>query len=324
MSKLFRGWASLGLVIVLAQAVPREAAAANRLFIDAQTVTVGQTGVTIPIKLDNDQPLYGLSLSITTDVALLEIKSVNVTGTVCATAQWADGQVLESGRRVTYGVVMSYEPFEVAKKIPAGAGLGGGSSDAAAVLMGLNRAYGDVLLGGELFRLAAGLGSDVPFFLGGPCAVVTGRGEILDPAEGRADYRMVVLFPGFPTGTAAAYAAVDEIRRDRPPDAPETPDPGWLGEEYRKSPGDWTFRNDFYDALAPATPELGRAVRALRDAGASFAGMTGSGSALFGIFEAESAAERAAGTLNEREGDQGRWIAAVAAPLARMPVPRLE
>lgn len=123
MSKLFRGWASLGLVIVLAQAVPREAAAANRLFIDAQTVTVGQTGVTIPIKLDNDQPLYGLSLSITTDVALLEIKSVNVTGTVCATAQWADGQVLESGRRVTYGVVMSYEPFEVAKKIPAGAGL---------------------------------------------------------------------------------------------------------------------------------------------------------------------------------------------------------
>lgn len=210
------------------------------------------------------------------------------------------------------------------KRIPAGAGLGGGSSDAAAVLRGLNRAFGNVLPEGILFRLAAGLGSDVPFFLGGPCAVVTGRGEILDPAEGRSDYRMVVLFPGFPTGTAAAYAAVDEIRRTRPPAEPDTPDADWLRAEYRKAPGDWTFRNDFYDALGPADPELGRAVRALRDSGASFAGMTGSGSALFGIFEAETAADRAAATLNEREGSQGRWIAAAAAPLARMPVPRLE
>ncbi len=210
------------------------------------------------------------------------------------------------------------------KRIPAGAGMGGGSSDAAAVLRALNRAFGDALSGSELSRLAAGVGSDVPFFLGTPCALVGGRGDILEPAEPRTDYRLVILFPGFAIGTAGAYAAVDESRKTVSPGEGGTRDFGRLREEYRKDPGAWTFRNDFFDALAPGDPELRRAKEALEDAGASFAGMTGSGSAFFGIFGSEAAADRAARSLNGREGAKGRWSAAAAAPLARMPVPRLE
>lgn len=210
------------------------------------------------------------------------------------------------------------------KRIPAGAGLGGGSSDAAAVLRALNRAFGDPLSGVELARLAAGVGSDVPFFLGTPCAVVGGRGEILEPADARPEYGLAILFPGFPIGTAWAYAAVDESRTRASSGEGAAWDFGRLREEYRKDPASWTFRNDFFDALAPGDPELRRAKEALEEEGASFAGMTGSGSAFFGIFGSETAADRAARNLNEREGGKGRWSAAAAAPLARMPVPRLE
>lgn len=214
--------------------------------------------------------------------------------------------------------------IRAAKRIPAGAGLGGGSSDAAAVLKALNLVFREALSEPELARLGAGIGSDVPFFLGGPCAVVSGRGEILEPGAGRPEYGLVVLFPGFPIGTASAYAALDASRKAATLGEGGVWNRARLLEEYRKEPGSWTFRNDFFDALVPDIPELGLAKRALEDAGASFAGMTGSGSALFGIYESKAAADRAAESLNEREGGKGRWIAAAASPLARMPVPRLQ
>lgn len=210
------------------------------------------------------------------------------------------------------------------KRIPLGAGLGGGSSDAAAVLKALNRVFGDALTGPELALLGAGIGSDVPFFLGEPCAVVAGRGEVLDPAEARSDFRVVVLFPGFPIRTAYAYATVDEVRKGNPDWIRETWDADRIREEYRKEPRSWRFRNDFFDCLISRNPELDGVERAVRDTDASFAGMTGSGSAFFGIYESQAAADRAAGILNEREGGNDRWIAATAAPLARMPVPRLQ
>ena len=209
------------------------------------------------------------------------------------------------------------------KRIPAGAGLGGGSSDAAATLKALNLAFGDRLSPDRLSAIGAFVGSDVPFFLGGACAVVSGRGEVLEEAEARSDYRLVVLYPGFPTRTASAYAAVDEARRSGAVSGERIQDGGWLREEYRKRPESWTFRNDFYEALAPGNAELQRALGAVKDTGALFAGLTGSGSALFGVYGTEAAADRAAKTLNEGEGDQSRWTTAVAAPLARMPVPRL-
>jgi len=95
--------------------------AANKLQIEAQTVNVGQTGVSIPIKLDNDQNLYGFSLSLSTDAAKLKITGVDLTGTTAAMAGWSFGQVLLSGARVSWGVVLDVtEPFDTAKVIPVG------------------------------------------------------------------------------------------------------------------------------------------------------------------------------------------------------------
>lgn len=264
-----------------------------------------------------------VSLRDTLDVRILPDPGIRVFGEFdCSEPE----NTIARAARVFLDALDRREGIEVhaVKRIPAGAGLGGGSSDAAAVLKALNRAFGNALSGTELARLAAEIGSDVPFFLGGPCAVVSGRGEIVEPSPARSDYSLVVLFPGFQTRTAAAYAAVDLARRGSPPAGTGGMDARRIRKEYRKGPETWTFRNDFYDALAPVNPELGRVRDALDGEGSAFSGMTGSGSAFFGVFGSEAAAERAAGTLNEREGGQGRWIAAVAAPLARMPVPRLQ
>ncbi|MDP2815430.1 MAG: 4-(cytidine 5'-diphospho)-2-C-methyl-D-erythritol kinase, partial [Rectinemataceae bacterium] len=98
----------------------------------------------------------------------------------------------------------------VEKRIPAGAGLGGGSSDAASVLRALNEANGRCLAPEVLSSLAASVGSDVPFFLSGGSALASGRGERLAETPSRTDFSVVVVFPGFPVSTAWAYSKLDE------------------------------------------------------------------------------------------------------------------
>ena len=97
--------------------------------------------------------------------------------------------------------------FRLVKRIPAGAGLGGGSADAAAALRGLSRLYG---LRCDLAPVAASLGADVPFLLVGGAAAATGRGELLTPAPaGRGWYALA--WPGFPVSTPAVYQKWDEV-----------------------------------------------------------------------------------------------------------------
>lgn len=111
-----------GLIVVLA--LESQVRAANQLRIDAQTVNVGQTNVSIPVKLNNDQNLYGFSLSLASDASKLKITGIDLTGTSAATAGWSFGQVLQDGARVTWGVVLDVtEPFDTAKVIPVGAQL---------------------------------------------------------------------------------------------------------------------------------------------------------------------------------------------------------
>ncbi len=98
--------------------------------------------------------------------------------------------------------------IELVKRIPAGGGLGGGSSDAATTLAGLNRLLGAPLESSRLTAAAAALGSDVPFFLHGGTALCTGRGDVVKPIEPPAPFRLVLCVPPYGARTPAVYAAL--------------------------------------------------------------------------------------------------------------------
>jgi 4-diphosphocytidyl-2-C-methyl-D-erythritol kinase len=189
--------------------------------------------------------------------------------------------------------------LSVRKRIPIGGGLGGGSSDAAAVLRCLQDLYGHPLDGRRLGEIAAALGSDVPFFLGGACGLVEGRGELVTAVTPRTDFRLLAVFPGFPVGTRDAFAWWDAHGGEGGP--PATPGGATAGtarhrivSAYRlESPGSWRFFNSFDPVLMDRFPQLSRIRLALLDLGAVAAGCTGSGSTVIGLFTEDPTAHRA-------------------------------
>jgi 4-diphosphocytidyl-2-C-methyl-D-erythritol kinase len=200
--------------------------------------------------------------------------------------------------------------ISVDKRIPAGAGLGGGSSDAAAVLVGLEAMLQGGLMPVAAQGLGASIGSDVPFFLKAGAAVVSGRGEEVSPLDSRDDYRLVLAFPGSAVPTAWAYSLLDG---ERPDDSAE-PDPGReeLAAAYGGDIRRWPFANSFEGPIGRARSEIPRAKELLAISGASFAAMSGSGNAIFGVFEDEARALVAAARLRDAGFD-----ACVSSPLAR-------
>jgi len=163
------------------------------------------------------------------------------------------------------------------KLVPMGAGLGGGSSDAASLLVGLDRHFGLGLGTPRLEELAGQLGSDCPFFVQARPALGRGKGDQLEPFS--PDLRglwLAVAHPGIGVPTAKAYASVRPRR-------PATP----LRELLGLPVGQWQGRvaNDFEDSVLPAYPAIAGLKRALLEAGAVYAAMSGSGSAVFGLFE---------------------------------------
>ena len=171
---------------------------------------------------------------------------------------------------------------EIEKLIPAGRGLGGGSSDAAAALAGLLRLTRTRAPEEELLRLAAGAGMDVPFFLVGGRALGVGRGEDVYALDDGAPATCLLVCPPFPIATRAAYAWAAGLTLGRRAaiiaDSPEG----------RAGAG-----NDFEPAVFSRFPELGRMKSALLGAGASQAGLSGSGSTVYALFSHRAAAERA-------------------------------
>jgi 4-diphosphocytidyl-2-C-methyl-D-erythritol kinase len=180
------------------------------------------------------------------------------------------------------------------KRVPTGAGLGGGSGDAAAVLKALDALFRTELGAERLRELGARLGSDVPFFLGSPCAIVSGRGEIVKPISAREDFALLLLYPGFSVSTAQAYASLDR-RRSGAEHREEAPDltAKEIEERYRGPISRWGFWNSFLPVLSETHPELVGGIEGFYEAGAEFAGLTGSGSVLFGIFSGKRGAEEA-------------------------------
>lgn len=169
------------------------------------------------------------------------------------------------------------------KRIPFGAGLGGGSSDATAVIVGLDREFGLGLSEQELIDCAAALGSDTAFFVRNTPQLCTGRGEIMTPC--RLDLGglwIVIVKPDEGVSTREAYAGVT-------PRVPAVP----LAERLQLPRGAWqdAVTNDFEPSVFAAHPAIRAAKERLQAAGALYASMSGSGSAVFGLFDEASRAE---------------------------------
>ncbi len=191
--------------------------------------------------------------------------------------------------------------IRLTKRIPAGAGLGGGSSDAGAVLRGLEAMHGAPLGAVRIAEIGAGLGADVPFFCRGE-ALARGRGigERLDPLGALPPRDVVVVVPPVPVPTAEAYGWLAAARRaGRSGSAARSGDrlsavaggPTWPGVEH-------ALGNDFHDVVAKRVPEVATVVRAMGAAGLRHVLLSGSGSAVFG-FPADSLADSLAEALPE-------------------------
>ena len=184
--------------------------------------------------------------------------------------------------------------MRIVKRIPSQAGLGGGSADAAAVLTALNRYYGDPLSKAQLCQLGAQVGSDVPFCVMGGTAIACGRGERLEAVEGIAPLFFVICKPEFGISTPALFSSYDRWHDEQRSD--ETA----LLTALRRA--DLTSAGSLLcNVLEPVAlrehASLSQIRQALLDAGACGTRMTGSGSAVFGLFSGEEATKRAAATL---------------------------
>jgi len=190
------------------------------------------------------------------------------------------------------------EPRDVAmhlvKHIPMQSGLGGGSSDAASALSALARLWRPRGAMPDLAAIAARLGSDVPYFLLGGTALGLSRGQELYPLEDLPGFFVVLALPAFGVATADAYRWFDEDRGT--PGASPGGAAGAISAWHGLS---LALANDLEAPVARRHPEIGAARRTLEGAGAEAASMTGSGSAVFGLFAAAPAARRAARAVAE-------------------------
>lgn len=186
--------------------------------------------------------------------------------------------------------------IDLEKRIPPGRGLGGGSADAAAALIGLEALWRVGLGPADLARVGARIGSDVPFFLGPPVSVMAGRGERIEPLEARPRWWMTMAWPDYGNSTAEVYAAFDRMadgRRTRPAAT------DILAAVDGPAAGAAPFLvNDLERAAAGIRSDAMDLRRVLEEAGAAAVGMTGSGSAYFALAdtreEARALAEAAA------------------------------
>lgn len=166
--------------------------------------------------------------------------------------------------------------IRLTKNIPTGAGLGGGSADAAFFITAVNDMFSLGMSVPEMEQMAARLGSDCAFFIENTPKYATGRGEVMTDAPAMPDgCQIVIVKPTFSISTAQAYS---KVRPQRPISS--------LLSDYSQPLEDWKtcIKNDFEQFLFPDFPDLQRYKDALYASGAVYAAMTGSGSALFGIF----------------------------------------
>ena len=189
------------------------------------------------------------------------------------------------------------------KGIPAGGGLGGGSSDAAALIRLLQGFYNIELNDEQLDFIAAKTGSDVFFFMhcdkdGKGCSLVSGRGEYIKKIENpRKDLYLVMIFPNAKSSTKEAYALSDKAFAEGK--EIKSPELNELESVYRMDPENWTFMNTFTPVITGVSVEINQAISALKNVGCCYAEMSGSGSTVYGAFTDRQQAISASNLLGE-------------------------
>ena len=190
-----------------------------------------------------------------------------------------------SGRKIGLDIVLT-------KRISMGAGLGGGSSDAAATIVGLNRLLNLGWSARDMAQVGQALGSDVPFFFFAPSATVTGRGEQVNPVRITGSRWVVLVNPGFPVETKWAY---EQLSSSRAGAQPLSDSHAALGSERLLS---WeqvlrVAENDFEMPVFKTHPGLQEIKQKLLAQGAEAALLSGSGATVFGVFRDEVGAQQA-------------------------------
>jgi len=202
-------------------------------------------------------------------------------------------RLLQEEYGVTDGARLTLE-----KRIPSEAGLGGGSSDAAAALRGLSAQWGLVLSSSDFSTLGAHLGSDVPFFFHGPTALVTGRGEDVAALPAAPPFFAVLHKPSAGVSTRRVFSALSPTSY------------GGGGTDYLLKAieaglpvEEWPLSNGLQEAVVALYPQVGAALQRLRQAGATRPLMTGSGSTVYALFSDEASARALANYLVALGGD---------------------
>lgn len=200
--------------------------------------------------------------------------------------------------------------IDIEKQIPIGAGLGGGSSNAASVLTALNARYGAPLSQVELMAMGKAIGSDVPFFIYGKPAVATGIGDILAPCPRIKPFPLVLIYPSVPVSTAEVYKKLNlRLTKNKKINTDFL-----FGQNRDPAAGHCLF-NDLEPVATAICPDIRDAKASLMKHHALVALMTGSGSAVFGLFENNDCARaahdaissRTTGATGKRRGGNPSW-----------------
>lgn len=227
------------------------------------------------------------------DIEMRRNDSLNVISTDSAAPSGASN-ICHTAGRLLQDYLHSQKGVEIRirKRIPVGAGLGGGSADAAAVLQNLPQIWGSAVPPHVLRDLALRLGSDVPYFLGSGSAIARGRGEILEYFALDIPFAILLCAPSIAVSTQWAYRQIlprrplsDELRSIV---CRGMSDPGHLNDH---------LVNDFEEPVFAAFPEIRAIKETIMHSGALYASMSGSGSSVYGFYPDGEAAARAAEPL---------------------------
>ena len=223
---------------------------------------------------------------------------VDVTYAGCAVCDFHDDLIVKAwkalieatGRKISFTA-------DVAKVIPIAAGLGGGSADAAAALIGLNILADLNLSPAELSEIGAKIGADVPFFLTGGTALAEGAGEKITPVAAMPDCHIVIAKPPVNVSTGRAYQAYDDYREETTSGRTTEVLAALKAGDYERLCG--ALHNSFEPVIIAAEPAVGEVKKAMLEAGANAALMSGSGSSVFALTREAPAAETVAAAANK-------------------------